>query len=603
VSGAGDLTALPAHLLQQGDFAGADRALASLGMRGLGNDPHVLRLTGMVRLHQLRFGEAETLFARARVSDPENASVAFYHGMALVGLKRDAHAALAYGEAVRLKPDSIEAQYALASACHRMGMWEEAERHFRSLLEFAPDYTPAHLALGGLLIDMSRPVEAEAPLRRALAKPSAPQMTAQLHANLGMSLRRQHRDKEALRHYDMAAQVQPSLSQLNVHKAEALQNLGRHDEALSEYRSALALDPADLRLHRYYNDLLYRLGRTDEYLKSYEMLPNSRALQLEKASFLMQEKKGSECLAIYRDLLANDQRDIVAAMGCADSLLLLDCPEEAGHYFERLLADHDKEPALLLRAAKSALLCADPKKALMWCRQALVLAPYDQNGLATMSICLRMLNDERDEVLNGYDSLIRVFDLEPPQGFSTMEAFNAELRSYLDHMHIGAREYAHQSLRKGTQTTDHLFGAGHALVDRLQTRIGEAVRRYVRELPCDDHHPFLSRRREDFCYVGSWSSRLREGGFHVNHVHQDGWISSCYYAAVPEAAKDENARQGWINFGEPEIGVVLKNPVRRSIQPALGRLVLFPSYVWHGTTSFCGDENRTTIAFDALPAG
>jgi hypothetical protein len=30
-------------------------------------------------------------------------------------------------------------------------------------------------------------------------------------------------------------------------------------------------------------------------------------------------------------------------------------------------------------------------------------------------------------------------------------------------------------------------------------------------------------------------------------------------------------------------------------------LVLFPSYLWHGTTAILGGTPRTTIAFDALP--
>ena len=33
-----------------------------------------------------------------------------------------------------------------------------------------------------------------------------------------------------------------------------------------------------------------------------------------------------------------------------------------------------------------------------------------------------------------------------------------------------------------------------------------------------------------------------------------------------------------------------------------GRLVLFPSYMWHGTTPITGDAPRLTIAFDAVPA-
>jgi hypothetical protein len=29
--------------------------------------------------------------------------------------------------------------------------------------------------------------------------------------------------------------------------------------------------------------------------------------------------------------------------------------------------------------------------------------------------------------------------------------------------------------------------------------------------------------------------------------------------------------------------------------------VLFPSYVWHGTVPFAGDQPRLTVAFDAVP--
>ena len=36
-------------------------------------------------------------------------------------------------------------------------------------------------------------------------------------------------------------------------------------------------------------------------------------------------------------------------------------------------------------------------------------------------------------------------------------------------------------------------------------------------------------------------------------------------------------------------------------KPGVGRLVLFPSYVWHGTIPFHAAQNRTTIAFDAVP--
>jgi hypothetical protein len=38
------------------------------------------------------------------------------------------------------------------------------------------------------------------------------------------------------------------------------------------------------------------------------------------------------------------------------------------------------------------------------------------------------------------------------------------------------------------------------------------------------------------------------------------------------------------------------------VEPEVGRLVLFPSYMWHGTVPFSGDDHRMTIAFDVAPA-
>ena len=105
--------------------------------------------------------------------------------------------------------------------------------------------------------------------------------------------------------------------------------------------------------------------------------------------------------------------------------------------------------------------------------------------------------------------------------------------------------------------------------------------------------------RDSFGYAGAWSSRMKAHGFHDNHIHPQGWISSCYYVAVPQATEDQDTRQGWIKFGEPASQTGLKE--RRAIQPLPGRLVLFPSYMWHGTIPFAENSVRTTIAFDAVP--
>jgi uncharacterized protein (TIGR02466 family) len=95
--------------------------------------------------------------------------------------------------------------------------------------------------------------------------------------------------------------------------------------------------------------------------------------------------------------------------------------------------------------------------------------------------------------------------------------------------------------------------------------------------------------------------RLRRGGFHVNHIHPEGWVSSAFYLSVPAEAADASRRSGWLKFGEPRYPVPGIEPTH-FVQPVAGRLVLFPSYLWHGTTPLTSDETRVSVAFDAVPA-
>jgi len=85
----------------------------------------------------------------------------------------------------------------------------------------------------------------------------------------------------------------------------------------------------------------------------------------------------------------------------------------------------------------------------------------------------------------------------------------------------------------------------------------------------------------------------------VNHLHPEGWLSSAYYVAVPPETTDPHARSGWLKFGEPALPVPGATPAF-AVQPLPGRLVLFPSYLWHGTTAIHGTEPRLTLAFDVV---
>jgi hypothetical protein len=86
----------------------------------------------------------------------------------------------------------------------------------------------------------------------------------------------------------------------------------------------------------------------------------------------------------------------------------------------------------------------------------------------------------------------------------------------------------------------------------------------------------------------------------VNHVHPQGWISSALYVALPERTADDSEDAGWFTIGQPQDQLGLDLAPRTKIEPRPGHLVLFPSWMWHGTVPFAGGE-RLSVAFDVRP--
>jgi tetratricopeptide (TPR) repeat protein len=585
--------------LQAGNLAAADEILRTLLASGLSDE--LVPLVGAIRLQQGRFSEAAPMFERARALHPGQGRFAFLHGTALAGLQQLDQAMSAWQAAIKLDPGFADPYLALGRAQRQLGQPQEGLSTYRKLLRALPSNVDGYIALGSVLAETGQFAQAEAPLRRALQHTQDAKVLAAIHNNLAIVLSSQNRHAEALESLERTQSLAPDLPSLDQRRIDRLYQLGRYDDCLDLYRKLLDRNPTDAPLHKAYNSLLYRLGRKDEFLTSYDRAPQTREILLGKAWFLSLQKRTAEVEEVYNTILSRDPLDDIAMAGWANNLTTLGRHREALAAFETVINRRGAVPGFFSGAAGAALMIGDPEKAEQLCLAGLRIEPFDQTCLALLGLAWRMKDDERDEGLNGYGSLVRVFDLKPPEGFSSMESFNAELGAYLDKLHPRTDAYLEQSLDGGTQTEGMLFGAGHALVEKLRVRIEEALANYITNLPANDHHPFLMRRAKSFRFTGAWSCLMRGQGRHVNHLHPEGWISSAYYVTVPEATKDAETKNGWIKFGEPSLDLPLKDPIRRAVQPVPGRLVLFPSYVWHGTIPLHAASPRTTIAFDAVP--
>ena len=225
-------------------------------------------------------------------------------------------------------------------------------------------------------------------------------------------------------------------------------------------------------------------------------------------------------------------------------------------------------------------------------------APHDPGNRIWpyLSIGWRLLGDPRWEWLEGDPSFIGIYDLT--ERLPPLDALAGQLRA----LHRTSHHPLGQSVRGGTQTEGHLFARIEPEIRSLRQAVVEAVERHVAQLPPPrPGHPLLVPQRGPIRFSGSWSVRLTGGGRHVEHVHPAGWLSSALYIALPGDAERGAGEAGWLALGEvSELGIHL--PPIRLVEPKPGRLVLFPSTMWHGTRPFAAGE-RLTVAFDVQRPG
>ena len=205
----------------------------------------------------------------------------------------------------------------------------------------------------------------------------------------------------------------------------------------------------------------------------------------------------------------------------------------------------------------------------------------------------RLAGDPRSQWLEGDPRLVGVIDLS--DALPPIETLAKTLRA----LHVAKGEYLDQSVRGGTQTDGPLLSRIDPVIRHLRRAIVGAVEGFKAQLPsADEKHPLLRHPRDKRVrFTGSWSVRLRSEGHHSNHVHPLGWISSALYVALPERGPGEREDAGWFTLGEPDQLLGIDLPPWRTIEPKVAQLVLFPSWMWHGTVPFAEGE-RLTVAFD-----
>lgn len=589
-----------ASLFAEHKFAEAEKACREL-LAQTPNDAAATHLLGLIRKDVGDAADGERLLRQSVALQPRNAEFRTNLGNLLRRLDRRPEAERVYREALAVDPAHFNARFGLALTLNDHMQHVAAEAEARRLVAMARNNAQAWFALAMSLRGQQRLPEAEAAYRRTL------EMRPDLglaHHNLGAVLSQQDRPEEALDSLDRAAALGVGGFEFEFNRGRALLNLYRVDDAEQSFAAAVAANPRHTEAQADLARVRYMRG-DPQFARDIAAAAASNAddphLSLLHAAILREAGDLPRAESLLRDLGARLGPSAAVRASLARVLHESGQLQEAELEAMEAAADQPNDSAILENLVSILLARGRPADAVPFIAAQRARSPHHQGWIAYEATAARQLGSPRYRELCDYDHLIRLYDIETPAGWSSMAEFNEALAQALAARHRCATHPLDQSLRNGSRTARSLLTDPDRAIRAVLQAFLRPIEHYRELIGRDPGHPLSARNSGAAAYAGAWSVQLRREGFHVNHFHPQGWISSAYYVSVPPEVEDRTLRSGWLKFGETRYPVP-GAATERFVQPRTGRLVLFPSYMWHGTNPIHGGVPRTSIAFDVVPA-
>jgi tetratricopeptide (TPR) repeat protein len=552
------------RLLREGRRAEAAAALRVLiAMAPRLAEAH--RLLGVALGEMSELPAAEAAYKAALAHDPRMARAATGLAEVLLAVDRGAEAVDIVAPFVNDQTSNLSLLTYYGLALQAAGRGPEAVEVLTRAAKAAPDSAVADHNLAGALVEVQDFVGGEAAARRARARGlDAPELwLVWARAVTGQG---RLREGEAL--YAEAVKRRPSFDKAVAELAHAVwMRSGDRDQTLAVFDQVFAGSGPTAALLMQKAALLETMGDLPagyEALLSALAIKDDAAVHLPAAQLIVHLDPGRAMVHARRAFDADPDNPAHIACLCQINLALG-------------------------RAEEAAAIALG-----LWRR-----LPNNQYAIALLATAWRILGDERYRKLYDYDALVWRSPIDTPPGWPNLEAYLADLREALKPLHTFRGHPTGQSLRHGSQTQQDLTRSGHPAIRAFFQAIDDPIRRRIASL--GQGGDVLRRRiTKDYGFNGVWSIKLQPVGFHINHLHTKGWISSACHIELPAAVEHEP--EGWLKFGEPGIPTAPALPPEHYVKPVPGQLVLFPSYMWHGTVPFSGDQERLSIAFDVVPA-
>jgi tetratricopeptide (TPR) repeat protein len=459
-------------------------------------------------------------------------------------------------------PKLLAAQAQELKARGRLG---DAIALYRQAVAAAPGSAAAAHNLAAALGDAGLWGEAETHIRTALATGAG---AAESWLVLGRCLQSRGAFDDAEAAFLEAVQRRPTMQDALLDLAQLRwMRSGDIAAATSSVDAALRHSPANLGVRLVRIKILENTGHAEA--------------AFEEAQRLAQTHPDDFAIAVVASQLAADQGHSGVALAHA----------------ERATTLVPQHPIAAVALITACLGVGDASRAEVIATEYLRNAPHDQHALALLATAWRMLDDPRYHAIYDYDTMVRTFFLDVPPGWTSLAGYVGDLRAALQRAHRLQTHPFNQSIRHGSQTSD-ILNLDDPAIAALPLALDGPITEFLASLGPGDA-PLRRRHQGGYAFQGMWSIRMQAGGYHVDHVHPNGWISSACYVEAPEGL---SGHDGWLRFGAPGVRTEPELAAERFIEPQAGMVVLFPSYMWHGVIPFTAPGARMSFAFDLEPA-
>lgn len=601
-----DLQAIQQHLMA-GRFQEGVRLCRQV-LSYAPNEPNVLYMMGVAAAQLGDANGTRAAFDAALKVTPDRVDLLMNYGNFLRETGALERARQLLERASELAPTTAGVWHSLSSTQFRLERFGEALESAENLVRLAPTEPAAWELAAGAAQRLGNRNRAVQLIHSGLAKLPG---SAALHYALGQLSREQGDFAAANEAYARARELGFASADLYRNNAEALLELGNPLEAAAFARDGLALYPADIALHQVATRLHVESKApgdpVGELIKAARSQKTNAVLWETAIGFLKYLDRPEDEEQLLREALASGSPRTPRLLSL-EAIAIADAGnrDQMIEIYERLLDRFPNDASVKFDFAIQLLKASAPERANQLFDEVLKESPLDQMALGFKSTALRLMGDNRLRDLVDYETMVFKVDVPAPDGYASRSEYFAEVAAILESLHHTHAHPIDQSVRGGTQTNGFLFRIAHPMIKQLEQQIRLAVEDALNRFPINSTHPFWRRhvagtQAVDIAFSGAWSVRLSAQGFHTNHMHPKGWISSALYIAVPDEVSGATDDAGYIQFGAPEEKLGLDLAPVRTVKPEVGSLVLFPSYMWHGTIPFSSEQPRITVAFDIVP--